>query len=33
MRVEGFEDELERKIRGFAKANLGVDVIDGAFDG
>jgi aarF domain-containing kinase len=33
MRVEGFEDELERNLRGFAKASLGVDVVEGAFDG
>ena len=33
MRVESFEDELDRNIRGFAKANLGVDVTNGAFEG
>jgi aarF domain-containing kinase len=33
MRVEGFEDELERNLKGFAKASLGVDVVEGAFDG
>jgi aarF domain-containing kinase len=33
LRVEGFEDEFERTIRGFAKASLGVDVVEGAFDG
>jgi len=30
---EGFEDELERSMRGFAKSNLGVDVAADAFDG
>ncbi|KAF9466710.1 atypical/ABC1/ABC1-B protein kinase [Collybia nuda] len=29
----GFEDEMERSMRGFAKANLGVDVAPGAFAG
>jgi aarF domain-containing kinase len=33
LRAEGFEDELERNIRGFAKASLGVDVADGVFSG
>jgi aarF domain-containing kinase len=33
LRVEGFEDELERNIRGMAKASLGIDVANGAFDG
>jgi aarF domain-containing kinase len=33
LRVEGFEDELERNIKGFAKANLGVDIADGTFSG
>lgn len=28
-----FEDELERNMRGFAKANLGIDVGDEAFSG
>jgi len=30
---EGFEDELERSMRGFAKSNFGVDVAANAFDG
>ena len=30
---EGFEDELERNMRVFAKRNLGVDVAANAFDG
>jgi aarF domain-containing kinase len=30
---EGFEDELERSMRGFAKSNFGVDVAADAFDG
>ena len=30
---EGFEDELERSMRGFAKINLGVEVSPDAFDG
>ncbi|KAH7919205.1 ABC1-domain-containing protein [Leucogyrophana mollusca] len=30
---EGFEDELERSMRGFAKSTLGVDVAPGAFEG
>lgn len=29
----GFEDELERSMRGFAKSSLGVDVAPGAFEG
>lgn len=33
LKSEGFEDELERNMRGFAKSNLGVDVAPGAFDG
>ena len=33
LRVEGFEDELERNIRGFAKASLGINVSNGVFDG
>jgi aarF domain-containing kinase len=31
--TEGFEDELERSMRGFAKSSLGVDVATNAFDG
>jgi aarF domain-containing kinase len=30
---QGFEDELERTMRGFAKSNFGVEVAPGAFDG
>lgn len=30
---EGFEDELERSMRGFAKSSLGVDVAPEAFEG
>ena len=30
---EGFEDELERNMRGFAKASFGVEVGAGAFEG
>lgn len=29
----GFEDELEKSMRGFAKSNLGVDVEPGVFEG
>jgi aarF domain-containing kinase len=29
----GFEDEMERSMRVFAKANMGVDVAPGAFSG
>lgn len=29
----GFEDELERTMRGFAKSTFGVDVAPGAFEG
>jgi len=31
--TEGFEDELERSMREFAKSSLGVDVATNAFDG
>ena len=30
---EGFEDELERTMRGFAKSNFGVEIADDAFTG
>ena len=30
---EGFEDELERTMRGFAKSNFGVEIADNAFEG
>lgn len=30
---EGFEDEMERTMRGLAKSNLGVDVSSSAFEG
>jgi aarF domain-containing kinase len=30
---EGFEDELERNMRGLAKSSLGVEVAPGAFEG
>ncbi|KAF8882263.1 ABC1-domain-containing protein [Infundibulicybe gibba] len=30
---EGFEDEMERSMRGFAKSNLGIDVAPGVFAG
>ena len=29
----GFEDELERTMRGFAKSNFGVDIAQTAFEG
>ena len=29
----GFEDELERTMRGFAKSTLGIDVAPGVFEG
>lgn len=29
----GFEDELERTMRGFAKSSLGIDVAPGVFEG
>lgn len=30
---EGFEDELERSMRGFAKNNFGVEIAENAFEG
>lgn len=33
MTNEGFEDQLERTMRGFAKSNFGVDIADDAFQG
>jgi aarF domain-containing kinase len=30
---EGFEDELERSMRGFTKSNLGFEVAPNAFEG
>jgi aarF domain-containing kinase len=30
---EGFEDEIERRMRGIAKQNLGYDIGPGAFQG
>jgi aarF domain-containing kinase len=30
---EGFEDELERKMRGIAKSNFGMDIGPNAFQG
>jgi aarF domain-containing kinase len=30
---EGFEDELERSMRGFTKNNLGFEVAPNAFEG
>ncbi|OCH92041.1 atypical/ABC1/ABC1-B protein kinase [Obba rivulosa] len=32
-RGEGFEDQLERTMREFAKSNLGVEIAEGAFEG
>ena len=31
--IAGFEDELERTMRGFAKSTFGIDVVPGAFEG
>ncbi|PCH36739.1 ABC1-domain-containing protein [Wolfiporia cocos MD-104 SS10] len=33
LRGEGFEDELERTMRGFAKSNFGIDMPEQAFEG
>jgi len=33
MKGEGFEDELERTMRGFARTNFGIEITQGAFDG
>jgi aarF domain-containing kinase len=33
LKREGFEDELERRMRGIAKSNFGVDIDAGAFQG
>ncbi|KAH9927391.1 atypical/ABC1/ABC1-B protein kinase [Amylocystis lapponica] len=33
LKGEGFEDELERTMRGFAKSNFGVEIAEGAFNG
>lgn len=33
LKGEGFEDELERTMRGFAKSNFGVDIAESAFQG
>ncbi|KAH7886735.1 ABC1-domain-containing protein [Phlebopus sp. FC_14] len=33
MKSVGFEDELEKSMRGFAKSALGVDIAPGAFEG
>jgi aarF domain-containing kinase len=30
---EGFEDELERNMRGFAKSNMGLEISPDAFEG
>lgn len=31
--ADGFEDELERTMRDFAKSNFGVDIPENVFDG
>lgn len=33
LKVEGFEDELERTMRGLAKSNFGIDIAENAFEG
>jgi len=33
LKGEGFEDELERTMRGFAKSNFGIDIAQEAFEG
>ncbi|OBZ69637.1 ABC1 family protein C10F6.14c [Grifola frondosa] len=33
LRGEGFEDELERMMRDFAKSNFGVEIAEGVFEG
>ncbi|TFY56522.1 hypothetical protein EVJ58_g7590 [Rhodofomes roseus] len=33
LKGEGFEDELERTMRGFARTNFGIEITQGAFDG